>query len=135
MKFTQLSTLKNHQRYKHTFEKPFECTDCEMKFTTNGDLKAHQRHKHTFGKPFKCNECEMNFTTRSHLKRHKLYKQTHQQVIDLNDFDNKIFEKGTLLRCQRRTPSFEKPYKCYFCFKQFFTIVSRKLHKQSHTGV
>ena len=77
----------------------------------------------------------MNFTTSSHMKRHKLYKHTHQQAIDLTDFDNKCLEKSTLLRYQRRTQSFEKPFKCYFCFKQFLLIDVIKLNKQSHTGV
>ena len=47
MKFTTSSNLKRHQRHKQAFEKPFECTDCEMKFATCTQLKRHQRYKDT----------------------------------------------------------------------------------------
>ena len=38
MKFTQRGNLKRHQRHKHTFEKSFDCDDCDMKFTQSGSL-------------------------------------------------------------------------------------------------
>ena len=50
MKFNQNVHLKSHQRFKYTFEKPFECDDCDMKFTQSNSLKYHQRSKYTFKK-------------------------------------------------------------------------------------
>ena len=56
MKFTQISGLKSYQRFKHTFEKPFECTDCDVKFATGSNLKRHQGYKHTLKETFKSTE-------------------------------------------------------------------------------
>ena len=106
-----------------------------MKFTTSVDLKRHQRRKHTFGKPFNCAGSGVKLTTRSQLKRHQFYKPTHQHANDFFDFEYNFFEKATLLRYQCRKQTFEKTFKCYFCFKQFVSIDLIKLHKQSHTGV
>ena len=69
--------LKCHQRYKHTFEKLFECTDCDMKFVELDYYKLHQCYKHTPEKPLKGFLCYKQFVSRYVKKLHLL---THVDV-------------------------------------------------------
>ena len=78
MKFTQSCNLKRHQRFKHTFEKPFQCNVCNKNYVENCKLKRHQREKHQLQNYFKCFLCNKQFVAKYarklHLKTHTGWK-------------------------------------------------------------
>ena len=53
--------MKRHQRI-NTFEKPYDCYNCEKSFTRLGSLNMH-RQTHTGVKPYYCNNCDKSFST------------------------------------------------------------------------
>ena len=100
-------------------------------------MKSHQRHKHTFEKPFECTDCDMKFTRRNQMKRHQLYKCLFQKPLEFyrGDCDNKIVEIDSVVCSQRQKHTLEKPLKCLLCYKQFVAKYARKLRLPTHTGL
>ncbi|RXG68526.1 Zinc finger protein [Armadillidium vulgare] len=56
-----MSHLKRHIRFRHTGEKPYNCTICPKSFATKSDLNVHMR-VHTGERPYKCTICSKTFT-------------------------------------------------------------------------
>ncbi|KAB7501744.1 Early growth response protein 1, partial [Armadillidium nasatum] len=61
--------VKRHIKYKHTGEKPFTCSICQMNFTEKCKLNQHTR-THTGEKPFQCDICLKGFGQSFQLKVH-----------------------------------------------------------------
>lgn len=64
-----LAHVRRHIMYKHTREKPFQCSFCLMRCTQKRDLQIHLR-KHTGEKPYECSKCFRKFSTNSGLNKH-----------------------------------------------------------------
>lgn len=56
-------------RYKHTFEKPHKCTECDYASVELSKLKRHMR-SHTGERPYVCSYCNYASPDTYKLKRH-----------------------------------------------------------------
>ncbi|RXG68523.1 Zinc finger Y-chromosomal protein [Armadillidium vulgare] len=61
--------LRRHIRFKHTKERPFQCSICNKSFATKYDLRSHVRI-HTGEKPYKCFYCSQTFAQSSNRSTH-----------------------------------------------------------------
>jgi uncharacterized Zn-finger protein len=69
MAFTTSGELVRHIRYKHTFEKPHKCTECDYASVELSKLKRHIR-SHTGERPYQCPHCQYASPDTYKLKRH-----------------------------------------------------------------
>mmetsp|Transcript_16101 Transcript_16101/g.11348 ORF Transcript_16101/g.11348 Transcript_16101/m.11348 type:complete len:123 (-) Transcript_16101:1588-1956(-) len=60
---------------RHSGERPFKCSLCNLTFMRSSTLKIHMRW-HTGEKPYKCEQCGKGFTESGNLKTHM---KTHLQ--------------------------------------------------------
>ncbi|RXG68538.1 Zinc finger and BTB domain-containing protein 20 [Armadillidium vulgare] len=74
-KSLNVGDVKRHVMFKHTGEKPFQCTICDKSFTVKQTLKIHMR-THTGEKPYLCSLCSKRFTHKVSLNIH--LKKTHR---------------------------------------------------------
>jgi KRAB domain-containing zinc finger protein len=64
--------MKEHIRKFHTFETPYECTECDKKFSVLQDLKRHGL-KHGIGAKVFCQKCNKGYLQNYELVRHQNY--------------------------------------------------------------
>lgn len=87
-------------RYIHSKEKPFKCTECGKGFCQSRTLAVHKT-LHLEESPHKCNVCNRSFNQRSNLKTHQLTHTDHKpyecQVC------GKVFRRNCDLRRHRLT--------------------------------
>ena len=66
--FSYYSCLKKHKR-THTWEKPYQCSQCDKTFTTKQSLKMHLRI-HTGEKPYQCSQYDKTFSREASAYKH-----------------------------------------------------------------
>lgn len=76
--FIGRNSLLNHERLKHTFEKPFKCDLCNKKFATSSSLCYH-KSVHLNDRRFICAMCNKRFNNLTILKTHLSNKHTDPQ--------------------------------------------------------
>lgn len=76
--FIGRNSLLNHERLKHTFEKPFKCDLCNKKFATSSSLCYH-KSVHLNDRRFICAICDKRFNNLTILKTHLSNKHTDPQ--------------------------------------------------------
>lgn len=102
--FTNLKTLRRHERFDHKNErKQFPCKYCEKSFARKYKLNEHMM-THNDDKPYACRTCNKGFSSNTNLR-------THQMIHAVN-----------------------KPFICYLCPKGFARKVSLTAHLLTHTG-
>lgn len=70
-------TLSSINRYIHSKEKPFKCTECGKGFCQSRTLAVH-KILHMEESPHKCPVCSRSFNQRSNLKTHLLTHTDHK---------------------------------------------------------
>ncbi|RXG59710.1 Zinc finger protein [Armadillidium vulgare] len=70
-----VTNLKYHTMFKHTKEKPFQCSVCSKRFSMKSNLNKHMRI-HTGEKPYQCDKCDMRFAQKIHLRYHQQRKKS-----------------------------------------------------------
>ena len=63
------AALQKHNRFKHSYERPFLCDTCEHRTHTASALARHKRG-HLSVKPFKCDICGAQYADRKRLRDH-----------------------------------------------------------------
>nr|CAH7715300.1 unnamed protein product [Callosobruchus chinensis] len=82
-------------RYIHSKEKPFKCTECGKGFCQSRTLAVH-KILHMEESPHKCPVCSRSFNQRSNLKTHLL---THTDIKPYNcSACGKVFRRNCDLR-------------------------------------
>nr|XP_013806846.1 PREDICTED: transcriptional repressor CTCFL [Apteryx mantelli mantelli] len=71
MAFVTSGELTRHRRYKHTLEKPFQCSICKYSSVEASKLKRHIR-SHTGERPYACYLCSYASKDTYKLKRHMI---------------------------------------------------------------
>ena len=67
--FNQRNLLKEHENSHHSWEKPFECPECNMMFVSKSGLKTHES-THSGETPFACYICGVRWKSKAGLKGH-----------------------------------------------------------------
>lgn len=96
--FKEKRTYDYHRRSKHTFEKPFNCKECNKSFLTSSYLTEHTKVFHKLGDPVVCEICSAPFKSMNRLKLHK--KRTHVEKTFACPYEecNKKFKIGYHLK-------------------------------------
>ncbi|XP_078656393.1 uncharacterized protein LOC144902731 isoform X2 [Branchiostoma floridae x Branchiostoma belcheri] len=170
---TPTSPLPPRRRRQRLSTETHTCNDCGKVCTTYGNLMQHQKNKHTDDKPFECEVCHQKFAQQGHFIRHqRLHELEKQEVFQCNICEDKSFgtvsnltqhlktdhtikknSKDKNCRCKLckelfvRTPelirhvqkmhlqSGEAMYKCDECDKPFKDVWKLNRHKMKHSGI
>lgn len=150
--------LESHLKSEHPTEvQGFECIECNEKFTLRQDFVAHQ--KIHGGTTYVCNYCPAIFKDKIHYDNHRI-KDHPNSNYDCPDCRKKFQSPASLeyhsryhnpalkLRCrfcdrqfkrtyhlvghERRSHTFEKPYLCAYCGKDFYAKLDLDIHNFKH---
>ncbi|XP_042149145.1 zinc finger protein 7-like isoform X1 [Ixodes scapularis] len=110
-----LHHLTRHKK-KHTGERPFCCSVCEMAFAEIDTLQTHMR-THTGEKPYRCEVCQKSFVKNSRLVIHKRV-HTGEKPYQCGICEKTFSDQSNFLT-HKRTHSGERPYKCEACGEAF----------------
>lgn len=155
---TSLTAYIRHLR-KHSKQKPYQCTKCDMKFAVIDFLNIHNKREHKDENPtdmsnaFKCSACEEEFETSDDLKKHssvhervqcpdcgKLFKRnrldnhrnTHKRSASLCPECGKLFDTRFKLTQHIITIHNTEPVKCEVCSKVLKTKKILNEHMKTH---
>ncbi|XP_072936307.1 uncharacterized protein [Epargyreus clarus] len=160
--FTTPGVLARHVRYKHTFEKPHKCNECDYATVELCKLRRHRlnhtgerpyhcphctyasidtfklkRHMriHTGEKPYECDECNMRFTQSTSLKSHKLrHSMTDKPVFSCELCPATCSRKADLRIHVQSLHFSDKPLECKRCGETFPDRYTWKMHNKTHEG-
>ena len=90
--------LQKHNRFKHSYERPFPCDTCEHRTHTASALARHKRG-HLSVKPFKCDICGAQYADRKRLRDH-IY--IHAGFKPFKCKCNSSFTRKELLRIHKK---------------------------------
>nr|XP_055062521.1 zinc finger protein 501-like isoform X2 [Misgurnus anguillicaudatus] len=128
---TGRETLSSHGHLegKHTEQKLFTCSRCEMTFTT---VQEQRRHSNVHREKRHCELCSKVYISYSGLKHHML---THsgERPFHCTECDMR-FRSRNVLVTHKRTHTGEKPYKCPHCEMRFTQKPCLKKHVFLHTN-
>ncbi|XP_058819932.1 zinc finger protein 260-like [Topomyia yanbarensis] len=120
--------LKYNQE-KNSSGKPYVCLVCFRSFGTMKNLKVHQfvRANNTQGKHFSCVHCSFRTVSRSLLTVHERSKHSGERPFKCCYCDKRFFS-DLHLKNHMICHSSERPFSCSFCQKSF----SRKRNMEEH---
>jgi Zinc finger, C2H2 type len=99
-RFKRAEHLRGHQLYKHSDEKKFSCTECNLKFRQRGEFNVHMR-VHQNVKPFSCWKCDHLCKTSSNLRQHMKIVHNEDHIYYCN-ICQATFEYNTDLTQHRK---------------------------------
>ncbi len=92
------------------------CSICGKSFRKECELLDHIRGQHTYERPFQCDECESAYTKRTLLNRHKREKHpTELTIPNQCRRCGKFFARKDTLTRHKKTHLKVKPFKCHIC--------------------
>ena len=136
--------MVGHQNM-HMNIKPFNCHFCDKSYRTKGNLQAHRTQNHAqewkaelgkrtshgraTSKP--CPKCGMLFPLLSGINQHlaEFHEDVKARELQCTTCDKWLGSK-LLLQNHMRTHTGERPFKCDFCPKSFFSDKSMTGHRK-----
>lgn len=134
--FSTTSTLFNHIRNKHTFEKKYKCDLCTMSFTNSAQLRRHKT-KHTGERNHICYLCGKKYLTNSDLNHHV---QRHDKKLKYkcDICENKSFNTTNSLRLHKQavhTNPEDWKHLCPQCGRKCLTQTALNIHMKRHLNI
>lgn len=131
--------LETHRLRKH--EDPqnwkFPCAHCERRFATKRSLDIHIV-MHNPDKSFKCDRCDKAYSRKNALRSHYKQHTTGLPVktpCNICGYCSTAFSSPRSLADHVRSKhTFEKPFKCESCDKEFASKVYYQMHKRTHSS-
>ena len=113
--FSYNSVMINHMRF-HTGKRPFQCCHCDEAFSSNIVVIYHIRI-HTDEKPYQCNQCDKAFSDIRSLIIHMRIRmlRDHIGAVIVTRYSQKM---ANLLN-HMRIYTWEKVHQCNQCDKEF----------------
>ena len=128
----ELSKLKRHMR-SHTGERPYKCLHCNYASPDTYKLKRHMRI-HTGEKPYECDVCNAKFTQSNSLKAHKLIHTGNKPVFQCSLCPATCGRKTDLKIHMMKLHTSDHPLQCKKCEQTFPDRYTFKMHAKSHDG-
>lgn len=132
--FSKYSTLVNHIRSIHTFEKCFKCNICSEGFT-NSEILARHKNRHTGERKYVCSYCGKKYFTNSDLNHH-IQRHLNKRNYKCDICENKSFNTANSLRTHKlvvHTNPNEWKYLCTICGRKCVTQTALTIHIKRHS--
>lgn len=119
-KFKSRSALVTHNK-SHISARTYTCEICGHGFKDNGSLVVHKRLKHTNERNFHCSKCDLSFKLRSVLNRHIIRRHTQRTKRFVCSFCGmEYLNKNTLQsHVSYKHSGTKTTYSCSICNKTF----------------
>lgn len=132
--FVSKNAQQCHER-THFHVKRFKCDLCPQRFVSESNRKTHLKRTHAPDrvKNVKCDSCDSQFYDKYALKNHiiRVHKK-NENLIEKCPFCPKAFHAKCFLYDHIRYHTWEKPYFCKICSREFAARNNVTSHEKTH---
>lgn len=130
--FRSAASLRNHNQFAHTAERPHQCEVCGKGFARKYDLDRHLLI-HYREKAHRCEVCCKVFATAAQVRAHTKRQHDPNQQYKCEKC-GKILKTAFNLKQHELVHSEVKSFRCYICGRGFLRKPDLKVHLMIHKG-